>query len=259
VDLERANTILILINDDFLEKKLTKSLRSEGYHIDTAQDTKEALEKTKTERINLILIDEMFLIAHSSEASFVSKLKETYTEIPMVMMVTPETEKISLIHELLSNGNIEHCIFKPFLPQSLLSLVINIITKKQKILEREKAAAEETYPAVEKRKFIRNTAPLDISYYFIDKSQQPPAAIKQKATSIDICAAGIRMSIGMKTQIPKILDLELFLPTKESIQVTGQVMWAEENIPENKKTLGIHFVDMTPQNSQIISDYIMKK
>jgi len=259
MDLGRDNTILILIDDDFLERKLTKSLLSEGYRIDTTQDAKEALEKAKTERLSLILIDEMFLIKHSAEADFVSKLKKTYPEIPVVMMVTPETEKISLIHELLSNGNIEHCIFKPFLPQSLLSLIINIITKRQKIMEREKAAKGAIYPTVERRKFIRGTAPLDISYYFIDKSQQPPAAIEQKAESINISETGIRMSIGRKTEIPKILDLELFFPTKESIQVTGQVIWEEENIPENKKTLGIHFVDITPQNSRIISDHIVEK
>lgn len=257
MDLERVNTILILINDDFFEKKLTKSLLSEGYHIDSAHDPQMALEKAETEQINLILIDEMFLIEHSSEVGFISKLKDTYPETPMVMMVTPETEKISLIHELLSNGNIEHCIFKPFLPQSLLSLIINIITKKRKMLEREKAAAGEIYPAVERRKFIRSTDPLDISYYFIDKSQQPPVAIEQKAKSIDISADGIRMSIGIKTQIPKIMDLQLFFPAKESIHVTGQVRWEEENISEGKKTLGIHFVDMNPQESQKISDYIM--
>ncbi len=162
MDIKSASTVLILSNDKLLLNKLINSLNSEGYHVESAQDTKQALGKAKAGNINVILVDEAFFSNGSSDTEFILKLKSTYPLVPVVMMVTPEADNKSLIHAMLSSGNIEHCIFKPFLPQSLISLIINIITKSQRKLTKAEGTAKADSAIQGKRKLIRSDLPVEV-------------------------------------------------------------------------------------------------
>jgi DNA-binding response OmpR family regulator len=256
VDIKSASTVLILSSDNLLLNKLINSLNTEGYHVESAQDTKQALEKIKAESINVILVDEAFFSNGSSDTKFILKLKSTYPQVPVVMMVTPETDNKSLIHAMLSSGNIEHCIFKPFLPQSLISLIINIITKSQRKLKRAEGTAIDDSAIQERRKFIRSDLPVDVVYFFIDKSQPTPVVVEREAKSVNISTEGVQLDIGVTKHIPKYMDMKLLIPSEESIHITGQVMWEKEKISEKSKLVGIHFVDMNPQTGQIIANYV---
>ncbi len=257
MDIMSASTILILSSDKLLLNKLINSLNSEGYHVESAHDTKQALEKAKAGSINVILVDEAFFSSGSSDTEFILKLKSKYPQVSVVMMVTPETDNKSLIHAMLSSGNIEHCIFKPFLPQSLISLIINIITKSQKKLKR--AEVKDDSAIQERRKFVRSDLPVDVAYFYIDKSQPTPAVVERDAKSINISAEGVQLDLGVNKHIPKFMDLKLIIPAKKSFHITGQVMWEKENISENSKSVGIHFVDMNPKTGQIIANYVTAK
>lgn len=259
MDIKSVSTVLILSSDKLLLNKLINSLRSEGYHVESAQDSKQALEIAKAESINVILVDEAFFSNGSSDTEFILELKCTYPQVPVVMMVTPETDNKSLIHAMLSSGNIEHCIFKPFLPQSLISLIINIITKSQRKIKIAEGAKIDDSAIQERRKFARSDLPVDVVYFFIDKSAPAPVVVEREAKSSNICADGIQLDIGMTKHIPKYMDLKLLIPSEESIHITGQVMWEKENISGDSKSVGIHFADINPQNSQIIADYVTTK
>ncbi len=259
MNLERAGSILILVSDNLLQETLSSSLRSVDYHVVLAKNTKQALEKA-VENINIILVDDMFLAEHTTDTDCILNLKKTYQKATIVMMVTPETNKESLIHELLSSGSIEHCIFKPFLPQSLVSLVLNIITKSHKRrVKITESAAPDSFPAKERRKFTRTIIPVDAFYYFIDTAQDPPVVIEHKAKTKDISEGGIRLDLGTKENIHNYLDLKLLIPSKESIHITGQVIWEKKNTANNIRLMGVHFVDMKPHSRQMLSDYIVGK
>ena len=257
--IKSANTVLILSNDKLLLNKLINSLNSEGYQVESAQDAKQALSKAKAGSINVILVDEAFFGNGTSDTMFILKLKSTYPQVPVVMMVTPEMDNKSLIHAMLSSGNIEHCIFKPFLPQSLISLIINIITKSQRKLKRAEGAAIDGSAIQERRKSIRSDLPVDVVYLFIDKSQPTPVVIEHEAKSVNISSEGVQLDIGVAKQVPKYMDLKLRIPSQESIHITGQVMWEKENISRDSKSVGIHFVDMNPRTGQIIANYVTAK
>jgi c-di-GMP-binding flagellar brake protein YcgR len=101
--------------------------------------------------------------------------------------------------------------------------------------------------------------PTNVFLSYIDKFQLPPTVIEQKTKSNDISTAGIQLDISIEMNIPTYLDLKIFLPSKESIWVTGQVMWQRENLAEKTKSVGIHFINMKPSDSRAISNYIMAK
>lgn len=256
---KKTGTILLLTAGDIFQEMLVGILKGERYNIALAQDTKQALENAETGKIDIILIDEAFLIVNHIEDDFILTLKGACSKVSIVLMVTPDPTGRLLIHKLLSSGNIEDCIFKPFLPQSLISLITNVISKTKKKSERVKKVAPPKVQTTERRKFIRGKVPTDVFLSYIDKFQLPPTVIEQKTKSNDISADGIQFDINTEMNIPTYLDLKIFLPSEVDIWVTGQVMWERDNPAKKTKSVGIHFVNIKPSDSWAISNYIMAK
>ena len=253
-----GSILLLLAADNILQKMLVKVLRSEGYNLALAKDTEQALTKAETGKIDIILIDEEFMVAnYPYDDDFISKLKNAGSKAPVMLMVTPETKTDLLIPRLLSSGYIEECIFKPFLPQSLISITANVITKNKKKSARAKDALPVSSQAAERRKFIRRNAPLEVFLSYIDKFQLPPSVIERKTKSKDISAGGIQLDVGLEMNIPTYLDLKLLIPSERSILVTGQLMWDRENPAKKTKSVGMQFINMKPWDRQLVSDYIM--
>jgi DNA-binding response OmpR family regulator len=215
---ETGSILLLLAADDIFQKMLVKVLKSERYKLALAKDTKQALKKAETGKIDIILIDEEFIAANCPfEDDFILKLKNAGSSAPILLMVTPEVKENLLIPRLLSSGNIEECIFKPFLPQSLISITANVITKNKKKLTRAKDVLPVSSHAAERRKFIRRNVPVEVFFSYIDKFQLPPSVIEQKTKSKDISAGGIRLDVGLEMNIPTYLDLKLLIPSEKSI------------------------------------------
>jgi DNA-binding response OmpR family regulator len=256
---KQTGSILLLTAGDIFQEMLVGILKLERYYIALAQDTKQALEKAETEDIDIILIDEAFLVVNYIEDEFILKLKGAGLKASIVLMVTPDPKGKLLIHKLLSSGNIEDCIFKPFLPQSLISLITNVIIKNKKKSERVKKAAPVSVQTEERRKFIRGNVPTEVFLSYIDKFLLPPTVIEQKTKSNDISVAGMQFDVSIEMNIPTYLDLKVFLPPEEPIWVTGQVMWERANLAEKTKSIGIYFVNMKPSDSQAISNHIIAK
>ncbi len=254
---ESGSILLLLAADDIFQKMLVKVLKSEGYNLALAKDTKQALKKADTGKTDIILIDEEFIVANYPYDDFILKLKNAGSRAPVMLMVTPETKEDLLIPRLLSSGNIEECIFKPFLPQSLISITANVITKNRKKSEKANDALPASSHAAERRKFIRRNVPMEVFFSYIDKFQIPPSVIEQKTKSKDISAGGIRLDVSSEMNIPTYLDLKLLIPSEKSIMVTGQVQWDREDPAKKTKSVGMQFLNMKPWDSQLVSDYIM--
>lgn len=256
---KKTGSILLLTAGDIFQEMLVGILKLEKSYIALAQDTGQALEKAKAAEIDIILIDEAFLVINDIEDDFILKLKGASSKASIVLMVTPDPKGRSLIHKLLSSGNIEDCIFKPFLPQSLISLTTNVINKNKKKRERAKKAPPVNIHTTERRKFIRGNQPTDVFLSYVDKFQLPPTVIEQKTKSNDISAAGIQFNISSEMNIPTYLDLKILLPSKESICATGQVMWERKKPAGKTKSVGIHFINIKSSDSRTISKYIMAR
>ncbi len=255
---EAGSILLLLVADDIFQKMLIKVLKSERYNLALAKNTKQALKKAEAGKIDIILIDEEFIVAnHPYDDDFILKLKNAGSSAPVMLMVTPEMKEDLLIPRLLSSGNIEECIFKPFLPQSLISITANVITKNKKKLARVNDALPAGTPTAERRKFIRSNVPMEVFFSYIDKFHLPPSVIEQKIKSKDISAGGIQLDVGLEMNIPTHLDIKLLIPSEKSILVTGQVKWDRENPAKKTKTVGMQFINMKHWDCQLVSDYIM--
>lgn len=255
---ETGSILLLLAAEDIFHKMLVKVLKSERYNYAIAKDTKQALKKAKTGKTDIILIDEEFIIAnYPYDDDFILKLKKAGSSAPVMLMVTPETKKDLLIPRLLSSGNIEECIFKPFLPQSLVSITANIITKNKNKLARVNNTLPVSSHAAEHRKFIRRNVPAEVFFSYVDKFKHPPSVTEQKTKPKDISAGGIRLDVEIEMNIPTFLDIKLLFPSEKPISVTGQLMWDRENPAEKTKSVGMQFINMKPWDSRLVSDYIM--
>lgn len=259
--LKKVGAVLLLASNCIFQETITNDLESEGYDVKLAQYPEKAFEKIETDRVNLILIDDMFLtnnqVDSNSEIDFILNLKKTSTMVPVVLMVSLDKDNKTKLAELLSNGTIEDCIFKPFLSPSLSSLLKNLITKNQKRLKMTTGNTPTGFLAKDRRKSIRNNMALEGLCTFIDQLQDPPSIIEKKITSTNISVDGLQFDIGTEINIPQYMELTIFLPTDKSIWATGEVMWKKENIPENTKSVGIHFTEIKPKYSRMVSECIM--
>ena len=167
-----AITVLLLTNDTSIQKTLNENMKLAGYSVELAGNPYQAKEKIKTESINLIIIDDDAF----SDAKYIYYLKKIKHQVPVIIMITPD--KSSPVHILLKNGSIENCIFKPFLHQSLLILVTNVINKNNRRLKKVGNTGLKNPYADGKRKIIRSSVPIETSR--TKKSYDLPVVIEEK-------------------------------------------------------------------------------
>ncbi len=132
-----AKKILIIDDDPDVVVFLSTLLQDNGYETIEAEDGLQGLEKTKTERPDLILMD--LMMPQKSGISLLTELKQDsdLKDIPVIMVtgVSGETgidlnsffQSTSESNNQLSTPKPEGYIEKPVDPDKLLSLISEIL------------------------------------------------------------------------------------------------------------------------------------
>ena len=125
---ETANTGKILVVDDEpdIVTVISKSLKDNSYEVITADDGQEALEKAKTEKPGLILLDLMLPKMDGYKVCGLLKNDTRYAKIPIILFTARAQEKdIKLGEEVGADAYIT----KPVEPEVLFSKIKELIKK----------------------------------------------------------------------------------------------------------------------------------
>ncbi|MHC1598404.1 MAG: response regulator [Candidatus Methanofastidiosia archaeon] len=120
----------ILIVDDTPDNiKLLKAfLAGEDYDIITAQDGEEALEKTFSERPDLILLD--LMLPKVSGLEVLKRVKKHDPDIPIVVLTAYGSEETAV--QTLRSGAEDYLINKPLRKDDVVTAVKNILSKQDR-------------------------------------------------------------------------------------------------------------------------------
>ncbi|NQY73169.1 MAG: response regulator [Candidatus Margulisbacteria bacterium] len=105
----RAGKLVLLVDEDKpLLSKIKSFLESEGYRVETASNGAEGLEKTRTLKPNLVILDILLPQLNGLQFCKLIKLDQRYSHIPMVILsekVVPSIEETSANAYLSKNGS----------------------------------------------------------------------------------------------------------------------------------------------------------
>jgi len=117
--------ILIVDDEKSLVETLTIRLEANDYEVLKAYDGREALEKAKEEKPDLIILDIMLPRIDGYKVCRMLKFDEKYRKIPLIMFTAraQESDK-KLGHEVGADAYIT----KPFEPEELLSKIEELLS-----------------------------------------------------------------------------------------------------------------------------------
>lgn len=126
--------ILIVDDDESIRKVLTTILEEEGYTIDTAENGKEAIEKSKTNFYNLALID--IRLPDIEGIKLLTLMKETVPKMVKIIITGYPTMQNAI--EAV-NRDADAYLLKPLNMENLLNTIKEHLKKQQE----EKKYSEE--------------------------------------------------------------------------------------------------------------------
>ena len=118
----------ILVTDDSptIVAMIKELLESNGYVVVTASDGQEALDKTKKEKPDLIILDLMLPKIDGYKVCAMLKFDKNYSKIPIIILTARAGESDK---ELGSEVHADAYVTKPFEPNTLLAKVKELIKK----------------------------------------------------------------------------------------------------------------------------------
>lgn len=116
----------ILLIDDEPEILMVAAIRlkTQGYHVVTAANGKEGIEKAIALQPDLIFLDQVMPEMRGDEVLGTLKQDSRTQKIPVVMFTADIGKMKSQDFEVLGASD---CLFKPFLPEELLEKVQKIL------------------------------------------------------------------------------------------------------------------------------------
>ena len=115
---EEKKTILIVEDDKAIIKSFKDILESEGYSVDTAETCREAIQKSKAQFYNLVLLD--IKLSDMEGTKLLTTMRETSPKMVKIMITGyPSLENAV---EALNMGA-DAYIMKPVNPEKLLILI----------------------------------------------------------------------------------------------------------------------------------------
>ena len=144
--MERGKSILVVDDDETILKSLEAVLRSEGYHVETAGDGREAIEKSEVGFYNIALLD--IKLPDMEGTELLVKMHDCLPRM-MKIMVTGYPELENAVESL--NKGADAYLMKPVNPQKLLKIVKEKLTEQE---EAEKMSQEQVKEWIETR--VRN-------------------------------------------------------------------------------------------------------
>jgi len=124
--MDETARILVIDDDKSIRKTLATILEEEGYLVDTAENGKEAIEKSHTAFYNLALID--IRLPDMEGTGLLTKLKETVP--PMVKIILTGYPSLQNAIEGVNKGA-DAYIIKPVEIEKLLKTVKDHLKKQQ--------------------------------------------------------------------------------------------------------------------------------
>lgn len=116
--------ILLVDDEKELVQTVTMRLEANGYEVIPAYDGKEALDKAKKEKPDLIILDLMLPKMDGYKVCGLLKADARYNKIPIIMFTArAQEEDIKMGQEV----GAEAYIIKPFEPKALLDKIQELI------------------------------------------------------------------------------------------------------------------------------------
>ncbi|MFH1683818.1 MAG: response regulator [Candidatus Margulisiibacteriota bacterium] len=126
---EEVSKILVVDDEPDVVSLLMLLLKSQGYEVVSAGDGQEALERARTWKPNLILLDIMLPKLDGYKVARMLKFDENFRHIPIIMLTAKIQEKDKTIGiEMGADAYIS----KPFNTPNLLELIKETLAKKKK-------------------------------------------------------------------------------------------------------------------------------
>ena len=119
-----AKRILLADDEEDIKTVVTMFLESQGYEVLTAFDGLDALEKTRTEKPDLILLDIMMPVLDGYEVC--KRLKEDATTGNIPILILSAAAHVESVDRGLKAGARDY-IVKPFEPEKLLEKIEQVI------------------------------------------------------------------------------------------------------------------------------------
>ncbi len=125
---EETKKILVVDDEPDVASLLTLLLKSQGYEVASAADGQEALEKARSGKPDLILLDVMLPKLDGYKVARMLKFDENFRHIPIIMLTAKIQEKDKQTG--LEMGA-DAYVSKPFNTPQLLDLVKDTLVKKK--------------------------------------------------------------------------------------------------------------------------------
>lgn len=117
--------ILLVDDDQALCTVLTTALKKAGYDTLAVYDGKGGLEKTKSEKPDLVLLDQVLPDIAGNEVLKTLKADSETEKIPVAML--SNFGQNELVHEAMSNGAVDYILKYQIEPQDLVKKVKDLI------------------------------------------------------------------------------------------------------------------------------------
>jgi len=125
--MDKTARILVVDDDESVRKVLSLILEEEGYIVDTAENGKEAIEKSESKFYNLALID--IRLPDMEGTKLLTAMKETTPKMVKVIITGYPTLKNAV--EAVNKGA-DAYILKPFNMDNVLETIKEQLKKQQK-------------------------------------------------------------------------------------------------------------------------------
>jgi len=117
---------LLLVDDDqALCTVLTTAIKKAGYDISAVFDGKSGLEKAKSEKPDLILLDQVLPDIAGNEVLKTLKADSETKDIPVAML--SNFGQNELVHEAMQNGAVDYILKYQVEPQDLIKKVKELL------------------------------------------------------------------------------------------------------------------------------------
>lgn len=120
-----AATILIVEDDPLMSRLYHKIFTFEGYKVETAPDGQEGLEKTRTVKPNLILLDVMMPKMNGLEVLDKLKSDPETKSIPVIMLTNLAGQQDA--ETALSKGAVKYIVKSEYEPKQVANMVKEIL------------------------------------------------------------------------------------------------------------------------------------
>ena len=205
--MERAKILLVDDDADFC-KATTKILKSKGYEVVTASNSREARQSLKKEKPDLIILD--IMLPGQDGFSLCSEFKErtNFFDIPILVLtsVSAETAKNKYAEKIALHHKADDYAEKPIDSKELLARVYGLITR------RKITVSEPT----EKKKVLI----IDSDHDFVRSIRQVLESNGYEVQTTDTAKGGIRM---VKAMSPDLIVMDAILPDEDGFTVSREL------------------------------------